>query len=419
MTKRICWKKGMRLSDEIMKASDNKHAELVGHAFVLATAGRFGLFPASRPFGLSLNISGEGLDIVALSCLAITKGGQLIDINYDTKYTCPFDRHVSIPANGDEKEYLLVVSVLQDKWKETIDGYEEQECAFSLVPPRTPIPSNAIPIGRIVNDYSWMEDNVDFVPPCLFVSSHPKYQDLLSQFYELLTVVDTKAKNLLNSNGKDAIRIFWPITQQLMISVDKERDLMTPMTLLSNVQKFVSAFTCACELDGYLKLKDADKFMEYIHAPYNYENAYRKIKEGLDICISINDKLDLLSQQPVTQSAIPTKIASPILMENQKLQECKTIETSIPISYEGSEATLFFTTDGSDPTIKSDKASKTRNGYCVKFDNGFRQEKGNEPDKTITLKLMAMKDGICSNICSYQITLHKSIHFRKYTFVIK
>lgn len=412
MTKRICWKKGMRLSEDIMKASDNKHAELVGNAFMLATAGRFGLFPATRPFELSINISGDGLDVEVLNCLAITKGGQLIDICYDTKYTCPFDSHVTIPANVDGKELFLIVNVLQNKWKETSDGYEEPECEFTLIPSQTPIPSNAMPIGRIVNDYGWRMDDADFTPPCLFVSSHPKYEALLKQFHELLAAVDNKARGLLNSNGRDAIRLFWPITQQLMITIDKERDLMTPMTLLSDVQKFVSAFTCACELDEYLNLADVETFLNYIHAPYSYENAYQKIKEGLDLCFSISEKMDKLSQQPAPQPVpTSTNIAAPVIKDDKLQYECKTPETIIPISYGSAGAAIYFTIDGSNPTNKSERASAGKNGYKVKFDNGYRGSK-HEPDKDITIKLMAIVNGISSNISSYQLTLNKCLQFK-------
>lgn len=403
----------MRLSEEIMKASDNTLADLIGNAFVLATAGRFGLFPSSRPFGLSLNITADGLDVEVLSCLAITKGGQLIDINYDTKYTCPFETHVTIPANADEKELFLVVSVLQDQWKETPDGYEEQECAFSLIPSQTPIPSNAMPIARIVNDYGWRMDDVDFTPPCLFVSSHPKYEALLKQFQELLVAVDIKARSLLNSNGKGAIRIFWPVTQQLMITIDKEHDLMTPMALLSNVQKFISAFTCACELDEYLNLADVETFMNYIRAPYNYENAYQRIKEGLNLCFSISEKIDKLSQQPAPQQApTPTNIAAPVIRDELLQQECRTSETTIPIFYASTGATIYFTIDGSNPTNKSGRASAGKDGYKVKFDNGYRKENGSEPDKVMTIKLMAIVNGISSKISSYQLSLTKSLKFR-------
>lgn len=409
MAKRICWKKGMRLSDAIMKTSDDKHAELVGNAFMLATAGRFGLFPASRPFELSINITGSGLDVEALRCLAITKGGQLIDIDFDTKYTCPFDSYIAIPAEADEKELFLTVSVLQDQWKETSEGYEEPVCAFSLISPHTPIPSNAMPIGRIVNDYGWRMDDADFTPPCLFVSSHPKYEDLLRQFLELLAAVDTKARKLLNSNGKDAIRLFWPITQQLWIAIDKERDVLTPMTLLADVQKFVSAFTCACELDENLNLADVESFTNYIHAPYNYENAYQRIKEGLELCFSISEKMDKLSQSPAPQPATPQKIAVPVVKQLQ--HDCKTKETIVPISYDNASASIFFTIDGSEPTDHSMKAQKTKGGFIAKFDNGYRQENGDEPDKVMTLKVIAVVGGISSEKGVFQLSLHKSRSF--------
>ena len=50
MTKRICWKKGMRLTDEILRASDNSTMELVRNGVALAAAGRFGLCPSVTPY---------------------------------------------------------------------------------------------------------------------------------------------------------------------------------------------------------------------------------------------------------------------------------------------------------------------------------------------------------------------------------
>ena len=62
MIKRICWKKGMRLTDDILRASDNCTIELVSGAVALVAAGRFGLFP-SAPFELSLNINKGLIDV--------------------------------------------------------------------------------------------------------------------------------------------------------------------------------------------------------------------------------------------------------------------------------------------------------------------------------------------------------------------
>ena len=54
----------MRLTDDILKASDDCTTELVGNALALAAAGRFGLFPSSSPFELSLNINNGIVDVI-------------------------------------------------------------------------------------------------------------------------------------------------------------------------------------------------------------------------------------------------------------------------------------------------------------------------------------------------------------------
>lgn len=46
----------MRLTEEILTASDNCHIALVGRALIAATAGRFGLLPSIRPFQATVSI---------------------------------------------------------------------------------------------------------------------------------------------------------------------------------------------------------------------------------------------------------------------------------------------------------------------------------------------------------------------------
>ena len=284
----------MRLTDEVLRSSDDSTIELVSNSLALAAAGRFGLLP-SMPFDLSVNISKGLVDVESLNCTAVTKSGNIIDAHYDTKFTNSFDTRIQIPEGNGEKKYILTIDYT-GQWKDSNDGYEEPVYTFSLIVPNSPIPSSSLPIARIVDEYGWRVDDMDFVPPCLFVSSHQKYGDLLKKVSDVLSEIDNKAKNLLHSNGKDVIKIIWPVVQQLMITADKERDMMTPMELLANVQKCVSAFTCACELDDYIDLADADKFRSYIYAPYNYKDSYQRIKEGLDLCFSINEKVSKLDE---------------------------------------------------------------------------------------------------------------------------
>ena len=386
----------MRLTDEVLRASDDSTIELVGNSLALAAAGRFGLLPSTH-FDLSVNISKGLVDVESLNCTAVTKSGNVIDAHYDTKFTNSFDTRIQIPEGNGEKEYVLTINYT-GQWKDSNDGYEEPIYSFSLMASNSSIPSNSLPIARIVDEYGWRVDEIDFVPPCLFISSHQKYNELLKQFSDVLTEIDNKAKNLLHSNGKDIIRVFWPIVQQLMITVNKEQDLMTPMGLLANVQKCVSAFTCACELDDYIDLADADRFRNYIYAPYNYKDSYQRIKEGLDLCISINEKVSKLNEGPQA----PSTIEAPTIANSQLIKRCTNSKARIQVTNNVSGATVYYSIDGNEP-------SHSLKGQDIQLESGFNNLRKREPDKIVMVKLKAVLNGIESNTNTYEITLQKDI----------
>ena len=389
----------MRLTDQILRASENCSEEFLGKAFALAAAGRFGLFPSSHPFELSLNITKGIVDVESLSCLAMTRGGQLIDVDYDTRYTGSFDTRVQIPDNRGEKEFVLTIDAHPGEWREANGGYEEPVYSFSLIAPSSPMPDYSMPIGHLVDDYGWRVDDIYFVPPCLFVSSHPKYEELLKQFLEVLKIIDLKAQKYINSSGKIAIRVLWPIVQQLMITADKERDLMTPMMLLSCVQKCVSAFACACELDENLNLANADVYRNYVMAPYNYKNAYQRIREGLDICLSISEKVDKFQME--VEEVKVEKMAAPSIANDQLFQNCKNQTAYVPVLSQDPSSEVLYSIDGNVPSKRLMK-----NG-TIPLESGFSKTKAPEPDKLVVVKLKAVLDGQESEVGTYNVTLHK------------
>ena len=398
MIKRIFWKKGMRLTDDVLRASDNSTAELVGNALALAAAGRFGLFSFASPFELSLNFNKGFIDVENLQCLAITKDGSLIDVHYDTKYTNTFDTRVQIPEGKDDKEFILTINAHPDRWRETNDGYEEPEYSFSLISATSPLPNNAMPIARIVDDFGWRMDEIDFVPPCLYLTSHPKYMDLLRQFSEVLSEIDLKAGKLLRSDAKKAICMFWPVVQQLMITVSKECDLMTPMGLLADVQKCISAFTCACEIDDYLTLADADRFRNYVYAPYNYKDSYLRIKEGLELCFSVNEKISKINDGPQTKG-----IEAPTISDAQLLKRCSNTNAKVQVTNNTPGAMVYYTINGGEPTQNS------KSGQVIQIETGFNNSRKREPNRVVIVKVKAFLNGVGSNTNTYEITLQKDI----------
>ena len=394
----------MRLTDDLFRASDKSFMDLANTAFCLSSAGRFGLLPMARPFEISLDISKDMVDIVSLNCVAVTRDGSLIDAFYDTRYNNSFDTRVPIPYDITSDELILVISTVDGEWKETHDGFEEPVYVFNLVAPDYPISDNALPIARIVDsEYGgWRMDELDFVPPCLFVNSHFKFKELLAQFHETLVNIDQKVLALLQGSNKSIFSVFWPMVQQLMITTDKEADLMTPMMLLSLVQKCVSAFTCACDLEDSISLENADDLRAFVQRPYNYKNAYATIKEGIDICFRISENVNNFQSAPQPQSA-PGALPAPTLDDSELVKLCGNSIVKIPVINNAPGATVHYTVDGSEPNESSKK------GLMIIVENGFKRARVAEPDKTITIKLKAYKNGVASQTTTFQVTMIKDI----------
>ena len=408
----------MRLTDEILKASDNATAETIGKALILSAAGRFGLFPSPCPFQVSLNIAKDFVSVESLCCLAVTKGGHLIDVKYDTRYSNSFETHIPIPNDSETSDWFLTINIHPDQWKETAANYEEPEYSFNLITANSPIPDNALPIAHIVGSkYSgWQIDEVDFVPPCLFVSSHRKFEDLLVRFQDAIANIDSKTRSVLHSQGHDAICIFWPLIQQIRITIDKERDLLTPMELLGHVQKIVCAFTTACELDDHLILSDADAFHNYVSEPYNYQDVYKRIREGLDICFSITEKI---SKMEVREEPPKPNMAAPYISDDQLYQNCHYKTVKRPVVNPVAGATVYYSTNGDEPK------QKLASGVMLAIDNNFNTKKTEEDDQTIEIKLKSVLNGVSSEVNTFMVIFHKDFkawnlndELRQYSLIV-
>lgn len=405
MSKRVFWRKGMRLTDEILTLADSCTSQLVGNAMALGAVGRYGLFPNVRPFSLSADINKNIIDIVSLNCLAVTRDGSLIDIIYDTNYTSSFDTRAIIPAEDEDKTYILCVSAT-DEWKDTADGMCQSVYSFSVQDSNTPVAPNAMPIARIVfEEFAWRVDDINFVPPCLYVNSHPWFLNAADKFRQSLRQLNMLARKNLHTTTNDAFKIFWPAVRNLYIEMDKETELMTPMMLMSSIQKCVNSFLCACTIDEEIEeISDQDKFEAYVMSPYNYQDAYQKVMEGLNLCYAICRKVEAFqASEPVVPKPVVTpkvKLPAPALTDKQLKQHTSKNMVKITVDNVVDGATLYYSTDGSDP-------SNEANGKDMILRTHFNNKRVAQPDETINL---AMKMGINNSfgpVAKYTITVTK------------
>lgn len=280
----------------------------------------------------------------------------------------------------------------------------ERLYSFSLIEDNTPVPANFLPIARIVFDEQcWRIDEINFIPPCLFVSSSEKLKEEYLRFFNLLKDLDTVLPGKFVTESKDALKIFWPVVQQLRIAMSKEYDMMSPMTLLGNIQKCVGAFVCACKLDEYLNLGEPEIYLNYIYAPYDFKNVYKKIREGVGLCSEIYAKIEKFNEE--TPKPNHTEIEAPYIEPSQLKQTIRYGSVRVKIINNTPGASVYYTIDGSTPTAAS------RSGCAVVIESGFKDDWHKEPPRIVTIKAIAIKDGISSKVVAYEVLIRKGNPF--------
>lgn len=403
MSKRIYWKKGMRLTDEVLSMSDNCTSDLIGKSMLLSAGGNYGLFPAPHPFNVNLNINKNIIDVVSLNCMGITRDGSFIDVEYDTNYTSSFDTRTIIPSSKEDMVFILCISPTSE-WRDTNDGMCEPVYSFALIEEFSPVPAKSLPIARIVYDENcWRMDDINFVPPCLFISSSEKYEELASNFTRCLKTINALLPAKFITEKKNALTVFWPAVQNLLITMDKESSMMSPMSLFANVQKLVASFVCACSIDDYINLGYPEIFLNYINYPYNYQDAYAKIKEGIELCFSITEKIENFESQVPEET--PKVIESPTISNNQLIQNIEYGEVTIDVKNNEPGSTVYYTIDGTNPT------SSSYSGTKITLDSGFTNHWHKEPPKFFDINLVSIKNGKRSAVSSYKIKITKGKKF--------
>lgn len=409
-TLRVNWRKGMRLTDELFTYTDRGNYNLIQEAMALSAAGRFGLCPHSTPFTLQYNLSPNSIEVISIDIIAITRGGRLIDACFDARSSNDPSVPIQLPPSAPEgATFLFTIHAPADRWQDRPDGTQQPLYTYALIGETTPLPEDALPLLRLkYANKAWTIEDNDFVPPCLFISAHPMFTEMAQRFLQLLRSLNGYAYKSLQSAYREAILYIWPTLQQLYIQVEKETDLMTPMQLLSAQQRCVSAFVCGCEV-GNVDISEPQPMLQFINATSSYKNIYALLRQGLDLCYGIAEKLDRMSKvMPEAPAPIPVETpkpapASPTLPTEALVLNLRKPTVDIMAQHPDPTATIFWTTDGSTPS------SVSSSGLHLVFDSGFTEGRRPEPTRTVTVKLVAIKDGVSSQVSTYQLTLKKDV----------
>lgn len=386
----------MRLTDDIFKLSDRYHSELVKLSCALASSGRFGLMPSAQPFHLELDVKKSHVEVTALQCLAVTKDGSLIEASFDSRFSGAHDTCADFMNRDEGKAYWLLISATEN-WVDDNEDSSLPVYSFSVVEEFSRVPDNALPIARIVFDLGWREDDVCFVPPCLLLSAHPKYAEAARHFQSMLACLDVWVPQNLQTASGDARRVFWPVVREMIISLDKEADILSPAALLVKIQNCVSSFYCACTLDENLQLSDEEDFQQYALGVKNVRAEYEKIQEGLALVERICKKLENL--KPYES---PSRPESPYIPEEELHQNAVSNTVFVRVEGLSPDADAYYSLDGSVPAVPLNEGK-------IRLNPGFSKSRTKETDKTFHVRLKAVKNGQESEPRAFEIVITKNV----------
>lgn len=399
MIKVINWKKGMRLTDSVLKESDSLHLDMLKLAVSAAFPGRSGLLVSEKAFSVSVNFHENVLEVESLACLALTGAGEVIDIDFDSSYDSPFNTVLSIPEES-VGPLLLTVEPSASEWQELGDGTMTPKYLFRLAPEDSRLPVNSFPIARIVNEYGWRLDDIDFVPPCLYVQAHENYRNLTARFSVILRNTDAELIRSLESECKVAVGTFWTEVRRLMTTMEQEVGEMSPMTLLACIQKYVSAFFCGCVMDPNVEVNNADEYDQYVRIPYSVKNLYHNVVRGVELAEGILEKTAGFKEY--VQRVV--SVEAPTIAQSQLVKKCTNAKVRIPIENHCPGAVVYYTTDGTEPGTSS------LSGDSVMIVTGFSGGRGKEEaDRLVTVKVKALLNGAASHTNTYTVRLQKDI----------
>lgn len=312
----------MKLSTEVFNSLDRYIEETAQLSILAGCGGRFGLIPNGRRFELTVNITNGILEVVSLNCQGITKSGRLIDISFDSNYNSSFDSRISFPSGDPTEAFILAVKLHNQQIREVNELLCEEAYSFELLGENSPVDDDTLPVGLIVNQYGWRLDESDFLPPCLDVGSHPRYQDALLRAKALFQSISERCLNSDNYVARHALSSTWNAAYGEYTRLDKERAAMTPEALLGCIQRVVGSFIIGCAVDRMVNLEDKEPFIAYMRRPYNARSLYRDIMDGIELCSEISLKIDkvcdmteieeTLIEKPKTKTAPTPPPVNPI-----------------------------------------------------------------------------------------------------------
>lgn len=277
---RVAWQAGMRLTDEIFRASDEYYLSCLQPLYSVLVNGDYG-FLNLPIFRYELNES--ALSVIELEANAICYSGKLIRLLYSREERTLF-QNINLPDTTeplilyiDATSEKTVMINQNEKSVPLCDADYQILVRFESEHYNNP---DAVPFARFIYKHGWCADST-FIAPCISLRANGT---LLRSASNYVVELEGLIKSLKESKDTDQLLLIMsaiPVLTRIAVEVEKESDKMSPRHLITLMQEGIQIMLALSEMEHGVVVPEKERCISYVESHYTPYIISEMINEGI------------------------------------------------------------------------------------------------------------------------------------------
>ena len=277
---RVAWQAGMRLTDEIFRASDEYYLSCLQPLYAVLVNGDYGFL------GLPIfryELTESALSVIKLEADAICYSGKLIRLSYSREERTLFQ---NISLLDTTEPLILYIDAASEK---TVNVSQNEThvplCDADyqiLIRPENEHYNNpdAVPLARFTYKHGWSADPT-FIAPCISLRANGM---LLRSASNYVVELERLIKALQESKDTTQFLLVMsaiPVLTRIAVEVEKESDKMSPRHLITLMQEGIQALLALLEMEKGVTVPEMERCVSFVGSHYTPYLISEMINEGI------------------------------------------------------------------------------------------------------------------------------------------
>lgn len=307
---RVDWKAGMRLTDEIFRASDEFYAACLQPLYSVLVNGNYGLLnlPIFR-----YELNDANLSITELQINAISFSGKLIQLSFNKSERMLF-QNINLPNVSEP--IIMYIDKSSDKTIKVTDEKAnvplcdaDYQILLKLESEHYDNP-DAVPFARFVYNHGWSNDP-SYIAPCISLRANGALLRAASNYVVELETLKKSLKEACDTDQYVLVMSALPVLNQISIEVQKEADSMTPRHLISLMQTGVQILCDLSDAEGNISIPEKNRCISFVESHYTPYVISEMINEGIDLTHVLVDITKSFGNKPIEAERQEERVRPP------------------------------------------------------------------------------------------------------------